>query len=513
MAADIRIKKVNESTIQLDSTNQICGELSNHFSSFAENYKFMPKFRAGTWDGKIRMFDFRTNTMPIGLLTRLHEFCAKGGYTYQQNFPMPEKRCLVEFKNFVASLGIPEKFEVRDYQLQAAYDAISLQRLNISSSTSSGKSLILYLIIRWMIKEELKTLLIVPSTQLVEQMFNDFYEYGWHEVEDKVCMIYSGKQRLINRPVILSTWQSLYTDKDKEELAKFKCILVDEAHGNSSNSKALTGMARNAINAEYRIGLSGSFPNEGTADWLSTVGAMGQIKVYSTYKTLQEAGYIADFKIVATVLQYPKEIRYQAYRITQDICSDDDKMKETKRYNVESEFVNNLPSRNEFILKLVTSLKGNSLVLFKNKEAHGIPLFNLIKNRLSDKTVLYIDGDIDTAKRVEIQHRIEKEDNIVLVASLGTLSTGISIKNLHSLVLASGTKSKVKTIQSIGRLLRLNPNKGLVRIFDIVDDLSFRDTKQKIYYHNFSKKHFKERMKIYTDNKFTVDNLEYTIRN
>lgn len=506
---DIIIKKFNESTLMIESSNRIREELSNYFSAYVENYKFMPKYKSGFWNGKIYFFDARTGQLPIGLLYKLQEFCNKGDYKYQQDFVIEQSLDYSAFNEFVKSLDIP--IEPRDYQLQATYDVITKKHINISSSTSSGKSLILYLICRWMLNNKLKTLLIVPNTQLVEQIFTDFYSYGWNEVEDKVCLIYAGKQRLINRMIVISTWQSLYTAKDIELLKSYDCLCIDEMHSASSQAKAITTLAKNCVNASYRIGLSGSFPSEGTSDWYSVVGVSGKINVYSTYSSLQEAGFIVGFKILTTKLLYPIQTRMKAYESTKDI-KDDDKSKETKRYAMESEFVSNLQSRNKFIMRLCNFLVGNTLLLFKNKATHGIPLYNLLKQNIKNKTVLYIDGDIDIKERVRIQHRIEMESNVILVASLGTTSVGISIKNLHNLILASGTKSKVKTIQSIGRLLRLHPTKDIVKIYDIVDDLSFKDVKNKIYFTNYSMKHHKERMKIYKENNFDVQELNYQIK-
>lgn len=224
--SDIIIKKKNESTLYVETTHRIYGELSNYFSAFVDNYKWMPKFKSGSWDGKLRVFDTRNYTLPMGLLYKLHEFCQKGRYTYTQNFQIGEELDKNEFEKFIMSLEIP--FEIRDYQFQAAYDAITKWHLNISSSTSSGKSLIMYIIVRWMIQKNMKVLICVPSTQLVEQCFSDFYSYGWTNVEDKVCMIYAGKERLVHRPVQISTWQSIYTEKDIDLIQSYDTVLIDE---------------------------------------------------------------------------------------------------------------------------------------------------------------------------------------------------------------------------------------------------------------------------------------------
>jgi superfamily II DNA or RNA helicase len=524
--SDLKIRKVNEATLRIECSNSIARELTEYFSAFSDNYRFHPKYKAKQWDGKLRFFTWE-NTLPIGLLYKVKEFCAKGRYTLEQLYEQGETVPYSEYLAFVDSLNIDVRDEhnnsvpVRDYQLKAAYEAICEKHLNMASSTASGKSLIIYIIIRWLVSKGKRCLCIFPTTILVEQIFSDFADYGWEDVENNCCMIYSGKKRLLERNIIFSTWQSLYTDKDKDEIAKFDCLLVDEAHGQSGNSKSFAAISKNCINAEYRFGLSGSFPDPLTADWFTTVGATGEIRTYSTYKTLQDAGHISQLKIYAVRLKYPNSLRYLNYETNIQDATDtdedfDDELETTtpreNKYAKETDFVNKLECRNKFIVKLVQKLKGNTLVLFTKIEAHGKPLFERLRAEVTGKMVMYIDGSVSVADRKLIKARMETNDECVLAATYSTLSTGVNIKRIHNIIFVSGTKSKVRTIQSIGRGLRKHITKDFMKLFDLVDDLSFKDSNKKIRYVNFAVKHYGERLKIYRKNEFTIETLEYELK-
>ena len=373
---------------------------------------------------------------------------------------------------------------------------------------NSGKSLIVYIIVRWLIEHDERILCIFPTTQLVEQIYSDFESYGWEDIDSYCCMIYSGKKRLIERQVHLATWQSIASMTKasyNELLASYTAFIQDEAHNHSGSSKVLSSLSKRCINAHYRIGTSGSYPDKDTADWFSVVGATGSIKVYSTYKKLQEAGYISGLKINVIRLNYHIDIKTENYNTNV-------KGKEgVDAYNLETEFINNHPLRNEFISKLLNSVKGNSLVLVTKVDEHGIPLYNYLKQKLPNKRVMYIDGSIPVHERELIRRRLELENGCVLVATYKTLSTGVNIKRLHNVIFAAGTKSRYKVIQSVGRGLRKYKDKKYMQLFDLVDDLSFVDKINDIKYMNYSVKHYKERKKLYSDMDFTVNLKTYNV--
>jgi superfamily II DNA or RNA helicase len=495
---DIIVHKTNEATAFVECSSSIHRELTSYFSVFADNYRFNPKFKAKMWDGKLRFFDYQ-NHLPIGLVGHLRDFASKGGYTYHCKFKSGEKIDFHVFKAFVDDLHIIDDegnpMEPRDYQLLAAYESLCDGHLNVSSSTASGKSLILYLIVKWLRKHDEKVICIVPSVQLVEQLYSDFLSYGWFNVEEECCRIYAGQKRMIEKGVIISTWQSLY--KDKKEFAKFDAILIDEAHG--AKAKSITEIMHHSINARYRIGVSGSYPEPATPDWFGIVGGMGPIKVYSTYKSLQDAGYISQIQITVIQLKYPPHIKTKNFK------------ENSAEYSQEQDYVNRFKERITFIRKMSQKLSGNTLILFTKKEAHGYPLHEQLKAELVGKNVLYIDGDTPPKEREYLRQYMETHDNCVLIATYGTLSTGVNIKRIHNIIFASGYKSRVKVIQSIGRGLRKYKDKVFLKLYDIVDDLSFIDKRQKIKYINYSIQHFKERLKIYNKEQFAVKYIQYEL--
>lgn len=506
--ADITVKKINESTIYIDTNNIISQEISNYFSAYAPNYRFHPLYKKRNWDGKIRVFDLRNNHLPIGLLSELISFAKHCSYTIHITFPIKNQLNFEEFSEFVDSLNVKvydiegNLDKIRDFQLMAAYDLLRSKHLNISSVTGSGKSLIIYLIVRWCLEKNMKIICIVNAIQLVEQMFGDFYSYGWEDVEKYCCRIYGGMERQMEKPVIISTWQSLYTDK--EQFSKFDVLIIDEA--DLSYAKNISETANACINAGIRCGVSGTYPDEKTAEWLTIVGSTGPIKIFSTYKTLQDIGQLSKLKIYAIRLEYPFSVREENFKSNK------------KDYNDEIDYINQFPERTEFITKLISNLKGNTLILFTKKEKHGIPLFKNIKKTITGRKIYYIDGDTDIKDREHIRKSLETDDDAIFFASYGTFARGLSVKKIHNIIFASGYKKKGKILQSLGRGLRLHKTKEYLCLYDIVDDLIFKTIInidgiiKKIKYENYSVKHFKLRNKIYNEQGFEIIPKSYLLK-
>lgn len=509
--SDIKIHKVNEATLYIKTDNpDISKELSNYFSVFADNYRFQPLYKQGKWDGKLRFFNYQ-NQLPIGLLDMLKKFCKEGGYSYEQNFVVEDIIDKQEVLRFIESLNLPDNMETRDYQLQAVYDILTYKHVSAESTTSSGKSMILYIIARWMMKQKKKVILIVPSVQLVEQMFGDFYDYGWTDLEEHCCRIYAGQKRMMEKPVTISTWQSLY--KDKEPFAAYDCMMIDEGHLGAA--KSLSEITKACINASYRISVSGTFPDERTASWFTIVGGTGSIRTFSTYSSLKEAGHIADFDIIPLVLSYPIEMREENYNLNGRKRTDDEEEEDDTEiggFSEETEYINTKEIRHQFLAKLVQSLKGNTIVLFTKTDKHGKPLFETFKKMVKGKTIYYTDGSTPVAQREVIRREISKRDDIVWVASFGTASTGLNAPNLHNAVFAANYKSKVKVLQSLGRILRKHISKEKARLFDIIDDMTYINPAKKIRYINHSVRHYRQRKKLYEAQGFELNPIKYELK-
>ena len=155
--------------------------------------------------------------------------------------------------------------------------------------------------------------------------------------------------------------------------------------------------------------------------------------------------------------------------------------------------------RNKYIRNLAAGLQGNTLCLFQYVEKHGKDLYEMIKEKANDKNVFYVHGGVDADEREKIREITEKSDGAIIVASYGTFSTGINIRNLHNIIFASPSKSRIRNLQSIGRGLRLKDNNSHATLYDISDDLTYNEKE------NYTLAHFRERINIYSEEDFDYE--------
>ena len=474
----IILHKKNESYLQFECEKSVAQELSDYFTFFVPGFQFTPAYKNKIWDGKIRLADLRNNSIYFGLLPYIQKFCIERDYELEigDEIATTENFSLVEAVDFTRTLNLP--FEPRDYQLQSFVHAIRNKRILILSPTASGKSLILYLIIRWLQEADFKRgLLIVPTTSLVEQMYKDFEDYGY-DSEENCHRQYAGKDKHTDKFLTITTWQSIYKN-DKDYFEQFDFVLGDEAH--QFKAKSLTTILSGCSEAKYRIGTTGTLDGTQTHR-LVLEGLFGPVYKATTTSQLIESKQLADFRIKCLVLKY-----------CEDIC----KSSKNWDYNQEIEYIVTNEARNEFIRNLSLSLNGNTLILFQFVEKQGKDLHAKIKNKAGKREVFFIFGGTDVEVRESVRAITEKESNAIIVASYGTFSTGINIRNLHNIIFASPSKSKIRNLQSIGRGLRKGDNKEQATLFDIVDDMRIGK------HANFVLKHFIERVKIYEEEKFS----------
>jgi superfamily II DNA or RNA helicase len=368
------------------------------------------------------------------------------------------------------------------------------KRTLLLSPTSSGKSLIIYLLVRQLLKYKCKKgLIVVPTTSLVEQLYSDFADYstanGWN-VAENIHKIYQGKEKDSDMPLTISTWQSLY-NLPKEHFEQYDFIIGDEAH--LFKAQSLTKIVSDCINAEYRFGLTGTLDGTKTHK-LVLEGLFGPVMKVITTKELMDNKQIADFKIKCLVLKHEDEV-----------CQ----LMMKKSYQDELEYLILNENRNKFIKNLAVSLNGNTLILYQYVDKHGKILYDMIKNteKIGNRKVFFVYGKTDTETREEVRRLTEEENDAIIVASYGTFSTGINIRNLHNVIFASPSKSRVRNLQSIGRGLRLGDNKTEAVLYDIADDLRYKT------YMNFTLKHFVERTKIYDEEKFNYKLYKIGLKN
>lgn len=478
--SELIISKKNEVYLRIKTEPHISHELSDQFTFDVEGAKYMPQYRNKWWDGKIRLFNIQTGELYIGLLDKLLRFCDDHGYKYKfeenKYYGHP-----IDLNQMISYEGVRDYMthisvhKPREYQIQAVYDALKCNRRLIVSPTGSGKSLMIYSVVRYYVEKGKDTLIIVPTTSLVEQMYKDFADYGW-DVGSYCHKIYGGRERETKNQVIITTWQSIYK-LEKKYFDRFEVVVGDEAH--LFKSKSLVSIMTKLYDAKYRFGFTGTLDGSQTHKWILE-GLFGPS--YSTIKTkeLIKEKHLSDLDVKIIALKHKPRL-FDSYQ-------------EEIRYLCES------PQRNRFIKNLTLVQKGNTLVLFTRVETHGEPLFDMINNSVKgNRKVFFVYGGVETDDREEIRRITEDESDAIIVASYGTFSTGINIKNLHNVIFASPSKSRVRNLQSIGRVLRKSENKTKATLFDIADDITFNKKR------NYTLNHLIERIKIYREEKFSYE--------
>jgi len=470
----IIIQNVDEVYVKITCSDGIAYELNTHFEFKVPGAEFTPQYRARLWNGKIYLFSLRTRQIYRGLVPYIIKFCEDHDYEFEyDNEIYDEEFSIEEAKEFIKTLNIP--LEVRDYQLDAFIHAIRSRRVLLLSPTASGKSLIIYLLLRKINAN--RTLIIVPTISLVSQLASDFADYGY-DSDNMVHTIFAGKDKQSDKKVYISTWQSLYK-LPSSYFQQFDAVIGDEAH--LYKSKEISALMSKMTNARYRIGTTGTLDGTKTHK-LVLEGLFGPVRKVTTTKDLMDQKVVADFNIKCLLLKHNQSI-CQAFK--------------NFTYQQEIEYLVLNEARNNFIANLALSLEGNTLILYQYVEKHGMILNDIINSKVSpDRKCFFIYGKTDVEIREETRKIVETETNAIIIASYGTFSTGTNIKNLHTIIFASPSKSRIRNLQSIGRGLRKSDTKDSAVLFDIADDVSWKKRQ------NYTLKHFEERLKIYIEEKF-----------
>ena len=467
----VKLQKVNEVYLKVNSEPSVVHELSEHLTFIVPGAKFMPAVRNKYWDGKIRLLNTLTAVTYAGLVKEISEFCASRNYDIEIG---PEL-----IPTAVGDVPpVSTTIEPRDYQLQAYHAAINADRGIFLSPTASGKSLIIYLITCYYPD---KKLIIVPTVSLVLQLKKDFEEYAGHGL--KIHCITAGVDKQTDAQVVISTWQSIFK-MPKDWFKQFGCVIGDEVH--LFKAASLKSIMEKLVDCRYRFGFTGTLDGSLT-NRITLEGLFGPVKQVTTTSDLMEQGHVAKLKIKCIVLQYNDVIRKQNSKLD---------------YQTEVDFLVRHQPRNNFIKNLALTLQGNSLILFQYVEKHGQLLYDILKLKDPSRSIYFVHGGVDGSERERIREIVETENNAIIVASYGTFSTGINLRNLHSIILASPSKSRIRVLQSIGRGLRITNDKDTVVVYDISDDMKYKNRL------NFTLNHFMERLNIYN-----MENFDYKIYN
>jgi len=485
----LKILKKNEVYLQIDAEPHVYYELADQFTFEVPGAKFSPAYKKKFWDGKIRLLNTQTGEIYVGLLDRVIQFCKDHEYTYEfvdnKYFGLP-----FEINKMISIQGVKDymnaicKYSPRDYQIEGVYDALRHNRKLLISPTASGKSLMIYAIVRYFVEKKKSILIVVPTTSLVEQMYKDFADYGW-DVGSFCHKIYAGKERETDSQVIITTWQSIYK-LPRKYFERFSVVIGDEAH--QFKSKSLISIMTKLHQAKYRFGFTGTLDGTQTHKWVLE-GLFGpSYKIIKTNE-LMKKGHVATLDINVLLLKHPPN--------------------KFETFEDEVQYIITHNRRNNFIKNLALDLKGNTLILFARVEGHGEPLYELINNNntIENRRVFFVHGGVDTKSREEVRAITERENNAIIIASYGTFSTGINIKNLHNVIFASPSKSRIRNLQSIGRVLRKGENKTKATLYDIADDISYKSKK------NYTLNHLIERIKVYNEENFNYDIVNIPLKN
>lgn len=488
----IKVEKLDDVYVRVFGDPSVEQELADFFTYEYPGARFTPQYKARLWDGKVRLYDQVRKTLYVGLVKYVQTFAERNDYEIQLSDELTLQNNIddVELQRWLQDLNPQsrnEAIQVRDYQFEAIRKALSDERVLLLSPTASGKSLIIYSIIRWHLEHNRKCVIIVPTTSLVEQLYADFEDYssanGW-KTSAHCQKLYAGFPKEFTKDVLITTWQSIYL-QPKSWFKQFDAIIGDEAH--QFKAKSLTTVMEKMDGIRYRIGTTGTLDNK-KIHQLVLEGIFGPVHRVTTTKSLMDSGRLSNLNITCVVLKYSEEIR---------------KARKNNTYQDEMDWLVSNEKRNKFIRNLAIKSTGNTLVLFQYVEKHGKVLYEMIKEKAHDtRKIFFVYGGTETSDRESIRHITEGEEDAIIIASYGTFSTGINIPSIENVIFASPSKSKIRNLQSIGRGLRLKSGKTHCNLYDIADDLHWKSWK------NHTLNHAAERYKTYAEEEFKLKLVE-----
>jgi superfamily II DNA or RNA helicase len=434
------------------------------------------------YDGKIRLYDKTTGHFDAGLLHRVLPTLKNYKVEVDKNFNNFRHITDKELHEWIDELNLP--FTPHEYQFRIVRDFIKYRRLTALADTGAGKSLVIYIICRFLSEvQDGHVLVLVPRIQLVSQLYDNFKEYGWTECNRNVQQIVSGKPKNVHRPIVISTWQSLQ-DMGSDYFDPFTSVICDEVHG--ASAKKQTKIIKNCRNATDRLGLTGTL-NGTELHQYQVEGLFGATRQYVETQELKDLGQASQTQIYMTTIRYPSIDNIRLSKLD---------------YEGTIQYLLKHPGRMKYIAKLAkmrSDNNENSLVIFERVEKGLLEFKKYLEDMGVGDRVRIIEGSVKLDDRREITVDLEKDGGYILIATWGTLSTGISIKRLHNLFLASSTKGLIRVLQTLGRMLRIHEFKTVARIIDFVDDYR-KSPSANCYYIE----HSKERYKYYKMKKHDV---------
>lgn len=471
------------------------------------NWYFHPLVKKKIWDGAICFVEKRGSfwKVPIGLWREVMEIGEEFGIKIDingleniidPNFTLDDfTQWVNEF--FEGGIGGDENMKPRDYQIDSAWRIIKYRYSVSEVATSSGKTLIAFIILAYLKSKGLirKFMMVVPNTNLVFQGTDDFEDYGLNKLGVKIQQIGGGNKIREKCDVIIGTYQSL-VKQEEEFFEDVDIVFVDECH--QSNANSIKKILSKCMHSKWRFGLTGTLTKRGSADYLTIQQYLGPLVMEIPPSFLFENNYATPVSIKIVILDW---LEPEFKEKLSELKINDNNLEGNDIYNIERKLVIESRRRLNYIVDFIGKTSKNSLVLFQSvKDEYGKQIWNLLREKNSDKEVFYVDGETDENLREEYKSRMETGSNKILVATYGTFSTGISINNLHNIFLVESYKSEILIKQSLGRGMRKMEGKEKVNVIDFVDDFSTGR------YQNYLMKHSETRISIYQK-----ENFEYKI--
>lgn len=459
----------------------------------------MPDYRNGRWDGRVKFIKYidrnkETAIAPIGLMLEMHKYMKKNGIEYEfvnDDFGVREID-LSDFDDWLINFekNSKDKIRDRDYQYTSLKNCLNLNRCVLESPTGSGKTRIIYTYLAWILEHDFtendKILLVVPSTNLVQQTHDDFVEYGMNK--DIICKIYTGQEKNFNKTIIISTWESLQF-KEIEFFEQFTILVVDEAH--KAKAKKLMYISENCINARWRLATTGTVQKEQFYRY-SIMSNFGMVITSSTTRELIDNGYLTDFHIRNIIFNW-KSKENKVKRVEID-CFDDE-------FNIIIDNVERRKMMVRFICNLWDNREvENSTILVMAKRVEYIEeLYKMTFEK--NKNVYFIHGQISMKERTKVIDHVKKHGGII-ICNVGIMGTGINIPNVTTVVFANPLKSDILLLQSIGRSIRLFEGKETAVIYDIIDKIPVKNKSENMTFH-----WLEDKTALYDSKHFTYDSI------
>lgn len=436
--------------------------LCEKFAIHVDGYFYMPQYKLGRWDGKARFFE-KTGKTYTKLLSEIIPYLVSWNYKVNLTdnripFTVIDERVhTTRFENFTID---DKPILMRPYQVEHVNRLLDETCGFLVCATGGGKTIMCAALADVLAKNGHHVIVIVPSDDLVKQTRATFEACGIDTGQ------YSGSEKSLDHQVVIATWQALQYAPHNMQF--FQAMIIDEAHGLKADViKSLVN--ENGKHLAYRYGVTGTFP-KGEADQYSLKTSIGQVHGTVTARWLIDNGYLSEINI--------EPIQILEAKGTEQFPD----------YGSERAYLTRKPARLELIAKLI-QLKaqqfGNTMVLVSN-----IPQGKELQELIPNSVFLY--GESESDIREQYYSEYADRDDVVVIASAGIASTGISIDRIFCLFLVDAGKSFIRCIQSVGRGLRRKGDKYFVNVVDVYSSLKH------------SKKHAKERATYYAEAEYPM---------